>query len=130
MALHERQHLGNSGEELVAHYLQANGYTIIARNYRKKFGEIDIIAENKESIAFVEVKNRRSIFFDLSQVITRSKQRKIIAVAKAFLLHHTRGEKACQFDIALVEGEGSAAKIQYIPRAFIESDVYGSASSY
>ena len=50
--------LGNQGEEMVANYLRKEGYVIIKRNWRDKFGEIDVIAENKTHIIFVEVKTR------------------------------------------------------------------------
>ena len=49
---------GNSGEEMTAKFLKGRGYIISARNYRSRFGEIDVIAENNEMILFVEVKTR------------------------------------------------------------------------
>ena len=52
---------GDKGEAYAAKYLKKHKYKIIARNYKKPYGEIDIIAENKEVIAFVEVKTEKRI---------------------------------------------------------------------
>ena len=57
--------LGKAGEELVADYLVKNGFTIIERNYRRQYGEIDVIATNKELIVFVEVKRRLNTYHGL-----------------------------------------------------------------
>lgn len=51
--------LGKLGEERVAKYLKSKGYIILKRNWRDRFGEVDIIAESKENIVFVEVKTRK-----------------------------------------------------------------------
>lgn len=51
--------LGKLGEERVAKYLKSKGYIILKRNWRDRFGEVDIIAETKENIVFVEVKTRK-----------------------------------------------------------------------
>jgi putative endonuclease len=114
--------LGIFGENLVAQTLINQGFTILERNYRRFNGEIDIIAHQKELLIFVEVKTRRSSYFDLSLVITPSKQNKIIAAAKLYLTaskdHYT---KICRFDVALVQGDPAMPEITYIPNAFMES---------
>lgn len=83
--MHYRSHLGKEAEEKVAHTLIKDGFTILERNYRKKYGEIDLIASKPALMVFVEVKMRQHNYFDLSDVITPSKQRKIIAVAKEYI---------------------------------------------
>ena len=50
--------IGKIGENLVADYLKSKGYTVIKRNYKDRYGEVDIIAEDKENLVFVEVKTR------------------------------------------------------------------------
>lgn len=109
--------LGNAGETSVIHILEKKGFRILARNYTIRAGEIDIIATKDNLIVFVEVKTRTHITFALSQVITPSKQRKIIVTAKHFLLSNSSYDKVCRFDVALVEGQN----IQYIPNAFQET---------
>ncbi len=112
--------LGNLGEELVARYLEKDGFAILARNYSVRGGEIDIIATKKELIVFVEVKTRTSQLFALSEVITYSKQKKIIFTAQHFLARHESLDKIYRFDVALVEGIDS--DITYLPNAFTQSD--------
>ncbi len=111
--------LGNYGEQLVAQHLQADGFTILEKNYRQRCGEIDLIAYKKDLLVFVEVKLRRSHYFDLSHVITHSKQQKIITTAKTYLARTDHDDKACRFDVALVECIDGAPKITYIPQAFV-----------
>jgi putative endonuclease len=112
--------VGNAGEEQTVTYLKSQGFTIVARNYAKRYGEIDIIAQKKDVLAFVEVKFRTKQFFDTTEVITRSKQRKIIMVAKEFICSHTVENKVCRFDVALIEKETNS--LCYIPNAFTESE--------
>ena len=114
------QTVGQQGEELVAQSLQKNGYEIVAHNYRQRCGEIDLIVRKKDRLAFVEVKMRRSRYFDLMTVITPSKQRKIIATAKHFLTRYPSDSFYCQFDVALVEPHNGEYIITYVPNAFTE----------
>lgn len=117
--------LGSKGESLVADKLQQDGYTLLAQNYTTRTGEIDVIAMKNEVIAFVEVKLRRSQYFQLSQVIVPSKQRKIIKTAKLFIARNNFGAKSYRFDVALVEKQPTADfEITYIPNAFTESHGY------
>lgn len=113
-----KQQLGNAGESAVTDSLIKDGYTIVARNYRIRGGEIDIIARKDEYLAFVEVKTRKNNLFPLSEVITLSKQKTIIRTAKHFLSTHTQKtlDTAYRFDVALVEGTDLI--ITYIPHAF------------
>ncbi|HEV2600692.1 MAG TPA: YraN family protein [Candidatus Babeliales bacterium] len=94
--------LGRQGEEQTAQYLQKNGYTILARNYLQRTGEIDVIACSDTMLLFVEVKLRTASHFDMAEVITRSKQKKIITTAKIYLAQHDHDEKTCRFDVALI----------------------------
>jgi len=122
------QILGNHGETIIANYLQKAGYTILARNYRTSHGEIDIIAQRGDTISFVEVKTRKTIFFDISQVITPIKQKKMILVAKSFISQHQLLAEqqfhnfVLQFDIAILEHNQENSQknsdITYISNAF------------
>jgi putative endonuclease len=120
---------GNKGEALIATMLEKEGYTILSRNFRTRLGEIDIIAQQHDTIAFVEVKARHNALFDVTEVITPAKQKKIMMAAKAFLAQHTKisYNMTCRFDVAIIEYahaklEKSAHKntpqITYIPNAF------------
>lgn len=110
--------LGNEGESIVAAKMQKNGFTILARNFRTAIGEIDIIAQRGNTLAFVEVKTRQHMHFDVSEVITPTKQRKMVMVAKAFLSRYTNPEIVCRFDVAIIEHQQGSTSITYIPNAF------------
>lgn len=109
--------LGNRGEQAVANYLKQRGFTILARNYRQRYGEIDIIVRKNDIIAFVEVKTRRVVSFDTGQVITPNKQRKIIRTAKQYLMNIPE-EVVGRFDVALLEYADESPHITYIENAF------------
>ena len=95
--MHNLTRLGKEGEERVAHYLERYGFTILAKNYAQRTGEIDIIASKDDLIVFVEVKLRTKAHFDLSDVITYSKQKKIIGVAKYYLARNEHETKSIYF---------------------------------
>ena len=117
--MHHRSQLGKAAEEKVANYLKQNGFTILEYNYRKKYGEIDLIATSPQLLVFIEVKMRHHADFDISEVITRGKQRKIIAVAKEFISRTGWQECSYRFDVALLEGT-KGLELTYIPNAFNE----------
>ena len=81
---------GAIGEVLAARFLRDKKWKIITANYRCRFGEIDIIAQDKSYIVFVEV-NTRSVgaWVTPAEAVTSSKQRKIIQTAGLFLQNHT-----------------------------------------
>ena len=85
-----QQKLGKLGESLAAKYLQKCGYSIIERNFRVRYGEIDIIAQEGDTLIFVEVKTRISTKFGLpEEAITVKKLHEIIKTAHMYtLLHH------------------------------------------
>lgn len=80
---------GTVGELLAARYLRQHKYTLLAANYRTRFGEIDIIAANRKYIAFVEVKQRNSAAISTPQeAVTAEKQQKILRTAALYLQNH------------------------------------------
>ncbi|WP_326491622.1 YraN family protein [Desulfolithobacter dissulfuricans] len=100
-----RQNLptGRQGESLAAAYLEKNGYTIICRNYRRRFGEIDIIARHRGFTVFIEVKTRRSGRFGGPLVaVDRRKQQQIYRVAEEYLASHGLQETPARFDVVSV----------------------------
>lgn len=124
--------LGKKGELLVAHYLQQQGFSIITHNYRCRSGEIDIIAEKATLRVFVEVKLRQSSYFALSEVITPSKQKKIITTAR---FYNSRQQDdysnlIYRFDVALLEPDNNDYTITYIPNAFAPGDNHEASFSF
>ena len=112
--------IGREAELFVGRTLEDQGYTICAYNYQKTFGEVDIIARKDKALLFVEVKCRTNPLFDVHTIITRSKQKKIIAVAKYFMMANNCDDCSVQFDVAFVTPEGNHFISEYIPNAFNE----------
>lgn len=110
--------LGNKGELLVSQYLEQRGFSVLARNFTCKLGEIDVIAQKDDILAFVEVKTRKTLYFPTSSVITLGKQRKIVKTAKYYIIKNNVIDKACRFDVATVFYDESESKIDYIECAF------------
>lgn len=114
---------GKSGEDKTAAFLRKNGWTIIKRNYQCRFGEIDIIAENKEYIIFVEVKTRaHNSLISPAEAVNLSKQRKIMLTAEDFLSKFSCNLQP-RFDVAEVtthkKTDGTLGySLNYIKNAF------------
>ena len=98
--------LGNFGENYVSDYLEGLGFKIICRNYRSRYGEIDIIAVKNEKIHFVEVKTRRSLLFGMpEEAYSLRKQERIIKTALTYLKDNNL-RKLFQIDlVALILNE-------------------------
>lgn len=110
--------LGTLGEELAADYLVKNGYRILSKNFTFGKYEVDIIAENKECIAFVEVKTRAEDPLDPpANAITRDKQKAIIWAAEGYIKRY-RIDKESRFDVIIVIQKGLEFEINHIPYAF------------
>ena len=108
--------LGVAAEALAADYLEARGLKIIARNYRCRLGEIDLIAREGGATVFVEVRQRKSSSFGgAAASITARKRMRLIRAAR----HYLAGMKAmpaCRFDALLIEGD--PPRIDWIRNAF------------
>jgi putative endonuclease len=113
--------LGRAGEKLAEEYLSQNGYLILARRYRTVSGEIDLVAELGEILAFVEVKTRRSTRFGLpGEAVTKRKQRAIIAAAQHYLAENELTDRAVRFDV--IEVYARDHRICHIADAFLFSE--------
>ncbi|MGB8700408.1 MAG: YraN family protein [Thermosynechococcaceae cyanobacterium] len=101
--------VGQLGENLVSQWLQQQGWSIVARGWTSRWGELDIVARKQgdrdDCLAFVEVKTRSGGNWDEGGLvaITRSKQTKLWKTAQLFLAQHPSwAEMPCRFDVALV----------------------------
>ncbi|MBQ5765355.1 MAG: YraN family protein [Clostridia bacterium] len=91
--------LGRAGEALAADLLIKNGYFIAAKNYRSQLGEIDIIAENRDTVLFVEVKLRKAkAGYFPREAVTLNKRRRILHAAKNYIFR-SRTQLQPRFDI-------------------------------
>lgn len=116
-----RRNIGVAGEERAAQFLSENGYDIIARNWRTKSGEIDIIAYKDPVLVFVEVKTLpRGDTRMLEQVLGTVKQKRIIETAKYFLLEYRQYSNSCiRFDAVVIDMPGYDS-LYHIENAFSE----------
>lgn len=95
--------IGKAGEAFACGLLINNGYKILARNYKTKLGEVDIIAEDNDTICFVEVKARTTAKFGLPQeAISRAKQRQIAKAALIFLKQRNLLNRNARFDVVSI----------------------------
>ncbi|MBN1331355.1 YraN family protein [Candidatus Dojkabacteria bacterium] len=105
----QKKFLGNLGEELCCDYLARKGYQVLARNYRKWGGEIDIIARDREQqeIVFIEVKTRRDThWFDLDQTVGGEQVYHIKKIAKRFLFEKSLEDENWRVDhVAILLGD-------------------------
>ena len=97
--------MGRIGEDAAAKLLEQQGYRIRARNYRCRMGEIDIIAEKKEDLVFIEVKTRRSFHYGRpGEAVTQEKKKRIIRAAECYLKESERqGDPARRIRFDVIE---------------------------
>jgi putative endonuclease len=113
------QRLGRQGELRALEFLGKNGYLVLERNYRCCFGEIDIIARDKECVSFIEVKSRSSDKFgNPSEAVTAGKQLQIEKVALDYLKKRKLLDVSARFDVIEVFFEQDSAKVRLIKNAF------------
>ena len=107
--------LGAKGEKLAVKYLKKQGCKILERNYRTPFGEADIIAQDGEEIAFIEVKTRTTDSYGTpSEAVGSNKQQRYRKIAQCYWVQ-TGEEPNARFDVAEVWADGT---IEYIKNAF------------
>lgn len=110
-----RQNSGDNGEEAASQYLINHGFHILVRNYRSRYGEIDIIAQKDGIVVFTEVKYLQNSFVKSpgDQVDAR-KQRKIIKTALCYIEENDNGDLDYRFDVVEISGN----RINHIENAF------------
>lgn len=109
---------GKTSEIIAADYLKKKGYKILATNYKNKIGEIDVIAKDKKTLVFVEVKARSSKAFGHPlEAIDEQKQWKVRKVAELFMVMQHLIESECRFDAVSILGQNDY-EIEHIENAF------------
>lgn len=111
---------GIRGEIITARYLRDRGYTILASNYSCRFGEIDIVAESRKEVLFVEVKTRNaSAVIRPLEAVDEGKKQRLVDTASLFL-KTVRLKKQPRFDVCEVwlDDSGALSKLNYIENAF------------
>ena len=116
-----RKRLGAWGESVAAHHLEAKGYKIVQRNWRCRFGEIDLVAQAGTELVFVEVKTRRGRAMGTpEEALTRQKGLKLFELAQLYLAEHDL-EVDWRVDLVAVELDksGKLLRCEHIPNAVL-----------
>ena len=109
---------GKLAEELAARYLENRGLLVVARNFRCRGGEIDLVCRDAKVLVFVEVRLRRNTAYGgAGASITSNKQRRIILAAQHYLAAHAKADSDCRFDCILLDAN-TENNIEWISDAF------------
>jgi putative endonuclease len=110
---------GKIGEDLACRELERRGYAIVERRYRRRGGEIDIIARDRQTLVFVEVKAREDrAFGEGAEAVTLAKQRKIVRLALDYLMRHHLTDCPCRFDVVSIRVDAGRPAIELFQNAF------------
>ncbi len=110
---------GQRGEGIAARYLESHGWRILARGYRVRGGEIDLVAARDGMLALVEVKTRRNRILDDGRgAVGGAKQRRLTRAAGLFLASRRLGHMPCRFDVILIGGGEAEWDLVHIAGAF------------
>ena len=110
---------GKTGEDLACCELERRGYAILARRYRTRRGELDIVARDGQTVVFVEVKARRDhAFGDAADAVHGRKRRRLTRLAQEYLTHHRLANCSCRFDVVSIHMDEERPRIEVYQNAF------------
>ena len=110
---------GQKGEAIAERYLTKLGYEILERNFRSRFGELDLVARHRGGLVFVEVKTRTTIRQGLPcEAVNLDKQQRIRRMARYYLMVTGQSESDCRMDVIEIILQGKDALIRQISDAF------------
>ena len=112
--------IGLAWEQVAESFLQKRGLKPRERNFFSRWGEIDLIMEEREHLVFIEVKYRRnSNYGQAVEMLGRTKQKRLIRTAQYYLSCHRKlQQRPCRFDFVAIQGEHANPEIQWIANAF------------
>ena len=114
-----RRAAGDEAEQLTVEHLEREGYAIRDRNVLCRRGELDVVAEKGNVLAFVEVRMKSTAFWgDPSQTVTFAKQRKVVLAAHEYCQRNRLFARVIRFDVASVVGKGREGHVEHIVDAF------------
>lgn len=116
-----RQELGESGENLAVSALMSKGYAVVARRFRTRYGEIDIIANDGDTLVFVEVRRKSGRGYGAAvESVTPDKQRRVVRMAVEYLARHDLYDRCpVRFDVVAIDDQpDGTARITVIQSAF------------
>lgn len=115
-----RHQFGQASEMQAEQFLVAKGYRILDRNVRTRLGELDLVADDHGVVVFVEVKGRTTDAFGGALLAVDHRKRvKLTKLAAQYLAQRHWSDKACRFDVVLVQGRASdQGRIEHLQNAF------------
>lgn len=120
----KRKDTGNLGEDFATIYLEEQGYKIVERNFSCKLGEIDIIAQDKDEIVFIEVKTRKILSYgNPGDSVNEPKRKHIYKSAEYYLLINDRLDDFTRIDVIEVYLSDVGYKINHIKKAIIDGKI-------
>ncbi|MDO8523461.1 MAG: YraN family protein [bacterium] len=122
MSKTKKRKIGDMGEELASRFLEKKGYKIIERNYLKKWGEIDIVAKNREGLHFIEVKSLTNPNFRPEDAVRAWKKERMARAIKTYFMDRKIGDSEdFQIDIAAVflDFERKKARIRLLENVIL-----------
>jgi putative endonuclease len=109
---------GTAAEDLALRYLEARGLILVARNFRCRTGELDLIMRDGQHLVFVEVRSRgHNRFGTPAESVTRRKQQRLLRAA-ALYLQRQRLDLPCRFDVVAILQAGHDSQVEWIRDAF------------
>jgi putative endonuclease len=114
-------HRGDAGEDLACAHLRARGMKVLARNYRCRSGEIDVVAEDRGTLVFVEVKERRGDTHGSAvEAVTAEKRRRVVRAARVYASTHGLSESPIRFDVLAIDWSAEGPRVRHDAGAFGE----------
>ena len=113
------QRRGQSGEDTAARYLIGLGYAILERNFKTRFGEVDIVARDGVTTVYVEVKRRETPEHgSAAEYVSPSKMRKVVGAARIYAAKHGLSESPTRFDVIAIDVIGGNEQLRHHRGAF------------
>jgi len=120
----DKTRLGTSGEQLAASYLVGQGMRILARNFRTRYGEVDLVASDADTVVFVEVKTRRSQSFGTpEESVTERKRRRLALAAHQYLQEQGLSDCSWRVDIVSVLLRAGQPEIRHLPAVSVDEPI-------
>ena len=110
--------IGKKAEDVAYSFLVRNGLTLVTRNYRCRYGEIDLIMQDSDNLVFIEVRYRKSsLFGSAAESVSHNKQGKLVFTANHYLQNHP-SPLAMRFDVVAISAD---QEIEWITNAFMDN---------
>jgi putative endonuclease len=114
-------HRGDAGEELACRHLRGRGMKVLARNYRCRCGEIDVVADDRGTLVFVEVKERGGDSHGSAvEAVTVGKRRRVVRAARVYAAAHGLSDAPIRFDVLAIDWGAEGPRVRHDAGAFGE----------